>query len=304
MKLSWRYFDIFHVVPILGTTLSSWKKNLVQYSLKKYFWFWLSVNIRQPRLQQPSQPYAVFHCQRSCSCFVSMLRKREKKGFQSSEQDVLSGPCCLLHQLLKEFLFLIRVADLQLPDAITQQWEQRENECWDRRTCAPIYYNGRDSKVIIYTPSKLQTPPLGEGKGFKHWADVTWYQTKEANPHVSALQHEFCTQGFCTTGLNHPLPGRPPWKLVWRKSPCTLASKPLKTQEQNQDYFKGFVSLECSTKPALQQIIACQKHSQIFRESAWRWKIVGKNEVTFQFKTRTAVSKSKTQPTASQTSNT
>lgn len=165
MKLSWRYFDIFHVVPILGTTLSSWKKNLVQYSLKKYFWFWLSVNIRQPRLQQPSQPYAVFHCQRSCSCFVSMLRKREKKGFQSSEQDVLSGPCCLLHQLLKEFLFLIRVADLQLPDAITQQWEQRENECWDRRTCAPIYYNGRDSKVIIYTPSKLQTPPLGEGRG-------------------------------------------------------------------------------------------------------------------------------------------
>lgn len=130
-------------------------------------------------------------------------------------------------------------------------------------------------------------------------------QTEEANPHVSGLQHEFCSQGFCSTGLNHPLPGRPPWKLEWRKSPCILASKPLKTQEQKiKIILEAFVSLECSAKPALQQIISCQKHSQIFRASAWRWKIVGKNEVTFQFKTRTAVSNSKTRPTASQTFNT
>lgn len=165
------------------------------------------------------------------------------------------------------------------------------------------------SSTMEKTLRRLFTPTLSftfRWRQGAHCADISSRssapvpsQTEEANTHVSGLQHEFCTQGFCTTGLNHPLPRRPPWKLVWRKSPSILARKTLKTQEQNQYYFKGFCvsSMLYKASTATDHLLP----ETIFRASAWRWKVVCKNEVTFHFKTRTAVSDSKTRPTALKT---
>lgn len=176
VKQRQRYFDIFPTVSILGTInpLPPWrkkkkKKSLFNIDLEKYFCLWFSVNIRQLLPQQPSQPYSMSDCQINCLYFWSTLKYTcyEKRTWNVRAKWLVRAHLLItLTAWVQDRASLFdhscrsATATCRLLSSVT--WVRTK----DRRTFALVLYDGRGSKVVNYSPSKFQTPSLGEGDWF------------------------------------------------------------------------------------------------------------------------------------------